>query len=59
MLHDTLGSEGIQVGQLIVPGAIRPGHPTHDPDVLAGRLWYLHTHPQEFRVFAEEMPPTA
>jgi NAD(P)-dependent dehydrogenase (short-subunit alcohol dehydrogenase family) len=31
MLHDTLASEGIQVGQLVIPGAIRPGHPTHDP----------------------------
>jgi hypothetical protein len=43
MLHDTLASESIQVGQLIIPGAIQPGHPTHDPDVLAGRLWHLHT----------------
>jgi hypothetical protein len=56
MLHDTLAGEGIQVGQLIIPGAITPGHPTHDPDVLAGRLWHLHTHPDEFRVYAEPMP---
>ena len=59
MLHDTLGTEGIQAGQLIVPGAIQPGHPTHDPDILAGRLWHLHTHPNEFRVFADDMPPAA
>jgi len=59
MLHDTLASESIQVGQLIIPGAIQPGHPTHDPDVLAGRLWHLHTHPDEFRVFADDMPPAA
>ncbi|GAB2893183.1 hypothetical protein GCM10022245_30600 [Streptomyces mayteni] len=57
MLHDTLATENIHVGQLIIPGAIRPGHPTHDPDVLAARLWHLHTHPAEFRVFAEELPP--
>ncbi|MFC0106010.1 SDR family NAD(P)-dependent oxidoreductase [Kibdelosporangium aridum] len=54
MLHDTLTGEGIQVGQLIVPGAIQPGHPTHDPAVLADKLWHLHTHPETFRVFAEE-----
>jgi NAD(P)-dependent dehydrogenase (short-subunit alcohol dehydrogenase family) len=59
MLHDTLASEAIQVGQLIIPGAIQIGHPTHDPDILAGRLWHLHTHPNEFRVFADDMPPTA
>jgi NADP-dependent 3-hydroxy acid dehydrogenase YdfG len=56
MLHDTLAGEGIQVGQLIVPGAIQPGHPTHDPAVLADTLWHLHTYPEQFRVFAEELP---
>jgi len=56
MLHDTLTPEGIRVRQLIIPGAITPGHPTHDPAVLANRLWHLHTHPGEFRAFAEEMP---
>jgi short-subunit dehydrogenase len=57
MLHDTLAAEKIQVGQLIIPGAIEAGHPTHDPAVLAGRLWHLHTHPEQFRLLAEEMPP--
>jgi NAD(P)-dependent dehydrogenase (short-subunit alcohol dehydrogenase family) len=56
MLHDTLAPEGIQVGQLIIPGGIRPGHPTHDPAVLADKLWHLHTHAGEFRLYAEEMP---
>ena len=56
MLHDTLAAEGIHVGRLIVPGAITPGHPTHDPDVLAGRLWQMHTSRGEFRVFAEPLP---
>ncbi|WP_162470795.1 hypothetical protein [Saccharothrix deserti] len=41
MLHDTAAGEGIQVGQLI-PGAIQPGHPTHDPAVLADTRWHLH-----------------
>ncbi|RSM63982.1 dehydrogenase [Actinoplanes sp. ATCC 53533] len=56
MLHDTLAPEGIRARQLIIPGAITPGHPTHDPDVLADRLWHLHNHPGDFRAFAEEMP---
>jgi short-subunit dehydrogenase len=59
MLHDTLTAENIQVGQLIIPGAIEPGHPTHDPAVLAGKLWHLHSHPEQFRVFADEMSPPA
>ncbi|WP_250031322.1 SDR family NAD(P)-dependent oxidoreductase [Paractinoplanes maris] len=56
MLHDTLAADGIHVGQLIVPGAITPGHPTHDPGVLADRLWQMHTARGEFRVFAEPLP---
>ena len=56
MLHDTLAAEGIRVAQLIIPGAIRPGHETHDPNVLADRLWRLHAESQEFRIFAEPMP---
>jgi NAD(P)-dependent dehydrogenase (short-subunit alcohol dehydrogenase family) len=55
MLHDTLADDGIRVAQLIIPGAIEPGHPTHDPDVLADKLWQLHAHPGDFRVFAEQM----
>lgn len=56
MLHDTLAHENIQVGQLIIPGAITPGHETHDPGVLAGKLWDLHAGSGEFRVFADAMP---
>jgi NAD(P)-dependent dehydrogenase (short-subunit alcohol dehydrogenase family) len=55
MLHETLGKENIHVGQLIIPGAITPGHPTHDPDVLADTLWRMHTNRGDFRVFAEPM----
>ena len=43
MLHTALVGENIHVGQLILPGGITPGHPTHDPDVLADRLWAMHT----------------
>lgn len=56
MLHDAVAAEGIRVAQLIVPGAIEPGHPTHDPAVLALKLWGLHTEPGEFRVYAEPFP---
>lgn len=56
MLRDTLADAGVQVGQLIVPGAITVGHPTHDPDVLADLLWHLHTHADRFRAYAEDLP---
>ncbi|MFK4760114.1 SDR family NAD(P)-dependent oxidoreductase [Microbacterium sp. ZW T5_45] len=55
MLHDTLTTESIHVGQLIIPSAITPGHPTHDPGVLAEKLWTMHASRGEFRVFAEPM----
>jgi NADP-dependent 3-hydroxy acid dehydrogenase YdfG len=55
MLHEALAAENIHVGQLIVPGAIRPGHPNNDPDTLASTLWSMHTTRGEFRVFSEEL----
>ena len=55
MLHTALAAENVHVGQLIIPGGITPGHPTHDPDVLAERLWIMHTSRDVFRVFAEPM----
>jgi short-subunit dehydrogenase len=55
MLHDTLAGDGIHVAQLIIPGAIRPGHPANDPAALADRLWQLHSGRGEFRVFSEPM----
>lgn len=58
MLHTALADEGVHVGQLIIPGGIRPGHPTHDPDVLAERLWKMHADRDTFRVFAEPMDLT-
>jgi NADP-dependent 3-hydroxy acid dehydrogenase YdfG len=55
MLHTALASEGVHVGQLIIPGGITPGHPRHDPGVLAERLWTMHVARDTFRVFAEPM----
>jgi hypothetical protein len=55
MLRTALAANGIHVGQLIIPGGITPGHPTHDPDVLAEKLWTMHTTRTTFRVFAEPM----
>jgi short-subunit dehydrogenase len=55
MLHNALAEENIHVGQLIIPGGITPGHPTHDPDVLADRLWAMHVGRDPFRTFAEPM----
>ena len=56
MLHDTLATENIHVGQLVIPGAIEPGHPHNDPAVLAGLLWDHHITRGAFRTYAEEMP---
>lgn len=53
MLHTALAGSGVHVAQLIVPGAITPGHPTHDPGVLADRLWAMHTARAGFRDYAE------
>lgn len=55
MLRDVLAPEDVHVGQLIIPGAIQPGHPTHDPDVLAGTLWTIHTDRGEFQTFADQL----
>jgi NADP-dependent 3-hydroxy acid dehydrogenase YdfG len=55
MLHDVLASENVHVGQLIIPGAITPGHPTNDPAVLADTLWCMHTRRDTFRVFTEAL----
>lgn len=57
MLHDVLTPENIHIGQLNIPGAIRPGHPTHDPAVLAGTLWTIHADRGEFRTFADQLDP--
>lgn len=48
LLHEELKEEGIHVGQLIIGGAIEPGG-EKDPEVLADRLWTMHTERGEFR----------
>ena len=55
MLHEVLADEGIHVGQLIIPGAITPGHPRNDPAVLADTLWTMHVERGAFRRFAEDL----
>ncbi|MCM0620845.1 SDR family NAD(P)-dependent oxidoreductase [Nocardioides bruguierae] len=53
MFHDALKDDGIHVGQLIIPGAIEEGHPNKDPEVLAEKLWTIHSEKGEFRTFAQ------
>ncbi|MFG2576173.1 SDR family NAD(P)-dependent oxidoreductase [Streptomyces sp. NPDC048481] len=56
MLHDALASENIHAAQLIVPGAIHPDAEHSSPDVLAERLYAIHTERGAFRHYAEPMP---
>lgn len=51
-----LARENIHAAQLIVPGAIRPDSATSSPEVLAERLYGLHTDRKGFRHYAEPMP---
>ncbi|MBF4622817.1 SDR family NAD(P)-dependent oxidoreductase [Clavibacter sp. VKM Ac-2872] len=55
MIHEALADDGIHVGQLIIPGAITPGHPKKDPKALADTLWSMHEERGEFRRFAADM----
>ncbi|MBP2456976.1 short-subunit dehydrogenase [Clavibacter michiganensis] len=55
MIHEALAGDGIHVGQLIIPGAITPGHPKKDPQVLAETLWAMHEERGDFRRFATTM----
>src|SRR3954470_13107507 len=50
LLHEVLAEEGIHVSQLIIGGAIVPGDAEKDPEVLADRLWRLHSERDTFRV---------
>ena len=56
MLHDTLAPENIHAAQLIIPGAIRPDGGPSSPDVLAERLYDMHTTRDGFRHYAEPLP---
>jgi NAD(P)-dependent dehydrogenase (short-subunit alcohol dehydrogenase family) len=56
MLHDALAPENIHAAQLIIPGAIRPDAEHSSPDVLAQRLFDIHTERTGFRHYAEPLP---
>jgi len=49
LLNEVLGEEGIQVSQLVIPGAIVAGDDKTDPELLAGHLWDLHVERDRFR----------
>lgn len=55
LLHDTLAADGIHVAQLIIPGAIIPGHQRKDPAALADTLWSMHQDRHGFRHFADDL----
>ena len=50
LLHDELAEQGIYVGQLVIGGQIVAGDDDKDPDVLAERLWQMHTGREGMRV---------
>jgi len=49
MLHDALADEGINVVQLVIPGAIPKLQLEHGIDDVAERIWSLHGSRGEFR----------
>lgn len=53
MLHDAAQPKGVNVRQLIIPGAIDGGDPLYDSAALADRIWELHATPGAFRVTVE------
>ncbi|MBV2356005.1 SDR family NAD(P)-dependent oxidoreductase [Streptomyces sp. J2-1] len=55
LLHERLAPEGIHVSQLIIPGAIVPGHVRKDPAILAETLWGLHCDRTGFRHYADDL----
>ncbi|WP_336113299.1 SDR family NAD(P)-dependent oxidoreductase [Streptomyces sp. PTD9-10] len=55
LLHDRLAREGIHVAQLVIPGAITPGHVRKDPAVLAETLWGMHRERHGFRHYADDL----
>lgn len=55
LLHGALADDGIHVAQLVIPGAIVPGHPRKDPATLADFLWSMHRDRHGFRHFADDL----
>ncbi|MFH8582631.1 dehydrogenase, partial [Streptomyces zaomyceticus] len=41
--------------QLVIPGAITPGHVRKDPAVLAETLWGMHRERHGFRHYADDL----
>ena len=52
LLHDALKPDGIHVAQLIIPRGIGGGEPSHEPAVLADKVWTQHTARDTFRTLA-------
>jgi NAD(P)-dependent dehydrogenase (short-subunit alcohol dehydrogenase family) len=55
LLHEALAPEGIHVGQLIIPRGIGGGEESHEPTVLAERIWTMHTERGDFREYAADL----
>ncbi|MFE9725723.1 SDR family NAD(P)-dependent oxidoreductase [Streptomyces sp. NPDC005794] len=55
MLHEALAPQNIHAAQLIIPGAIHPDAEHSSPEVLAQRLYALHTERNGFRHYAEPL----
>ncbi|MFD7600325.1 SDR family NAD(P)-dependent oxidoreductase [Streptomyces mirabilis] len=55
LLHGALADEGIHVAQLVIPGAISPGHPRKDPATLAETIWNIHQDRHGYRHFADDL----
>ncbi|BDZ48739.1 oxidoreductase [Frondihabitans sucicola] len=55
LLHEALAPENVHVGQLIIPRGIGGGEPSHEPEVLADKLWRMHSERGEFRVYAASL----
>lgn len=56
MLHNALAPENIHAAQLIIPGAIHRDAELSSPEVLAQRLYAIHTERTGFRHYAEPLP---
>jgi NAD(P)-dependent dehydrogenase (short-subunit alcohol dehydrogenase family) len=46
LLASEYGPAGVHVATVTVGGAVAPGGP-HDPDLIAGHYWRLHTQPRQ------------
>ncbi|GAA0247445.1 SDR family NAD(P)-dependent oxidoreductase [Cryptosporangium japonicum] len=56
MLHEVVGPDGVYVGQLIVPRAIREDDPVTNGPAIAEHVWSLHRSREGFRHFHTPLP---